>query len=173
MANHYTQFSQSLAIKSPTEEQWLREQLALVYLTASHKLFPAETPQLKECDEPYEEMPRFQAEAVQRGVTECSLDFFGFSWDIQKDDGGTSLWIYAEESGDVEQVAYFVQLFLKQFAPDSWWTLTWANTCNRMLVGQFSGGAVLVTARETFFNDSIRWLESKQLELTLPASTRR
>ncbi len=44
-------------------------------------------------------MPRFQAEALQRGVTDCSLDFLGFSWDIQQDDGGTSLWIYAQESG--------------------------------------------------------------------------
>ena len=118
-------------------------------------------------------MPRFQAEALQRGVTDCSLDFLGFSWSIEKDDGRTSLWIYAEESGDVEQVAYLAQLFLKRFAPDGWWTLTWANTCSRMQVGQFSGGAVLVTARETFFNDSIRWLESRQSELSLPASQRR
>lgn len=173
MANHYTQFSESLKIENSSEEQWLRDQLAHVYLTESMKLFPEETQQLKESRESYEEMPRFQAEALQRGITECSLDFFGFRWDIQKDDGRTSLWIYAEESGDVEQVAYFVQLFLKRFAPEGWWTLTWANTCSRMLVGQFSGGAVLVTAGETFFSDSIRWLESKQLELTLPASKRR
>ena len=173
MANHYTQFSESLKVKNSAEERWLREQLARVYLTESKKLFPEETPQLKESGETYEEMPRFQAEALQRGVTNCSLDFVGFSWDIQKDDGGTSLWIYAEESGDVEQVAYFVQLFLRKFALDGWWTLTWANTCSRMLVGQFSGGAVLVTARETYFNDSIRWLESKQSELSLPASQRR
>lgn len=173
MANHYTQFSQSVAIKNPAEEQWLREQLALVYLTASHKLFPEETPQLKESGEPYEEMPRFQAEALQRGVSDCSLDFVGFSWDIQQDERNSSLWIYAQESGDVEQVAYFVQLFLKQFAPEGWWTLTWANSCSRMLVGQFSGGAVLVTARETHFNEGIRWLETRQLELSLPAGQRR
>ena len=118
-------------------------------------------------------MPRFQAEALQRGVTDRSLDFVGFSWDIQKDEGGTRLWIYAQESGDVEQVAYFVQLFLKQFAPDGWWTLTWANTCSRPLVGQFSGGALLVTARETFFNDSICWLDAKRLKRSLPAIQRR
>jgi hypothetical protein len=170
MANHYTQFSQSLEIKSPAEEQWLREQLALVYITENKKLFAVETTQLKESGETYEEMPRFQAEARQRVVTQCSLDFVGFSWDIQKDGGGTSLWIYAQESGDVEQVAYFVQLFLKQFAPKGWWTLTWANTCSRMQVGQFSGGAVLVTARETYFNDSLLWLEARQVELSLPAS---
>ena len=173
MANHYTQFSESLKVKNPAEEQWLREQLALVYLAASHKLFPAETPQLKESGETYEEMPRFQAEALQRGATDCSLDFVGFSWEIQKDDEGTSLWIYSEECGDVEQVAYIVQLFLKQFAPKDWWRLTWANTCSRMLVGQFSGGALLVTARETLFNDSILWLEARQLELSLTASERR
>jgi hypothetical protein len=173
MANHYTQFSESLAIKSPAEEQWLREQLASVFLTESKQLFTAETQQLKESGETYEELPRFQAEALQRGVTDCSLDFVGFCWDIQKDDGGTSLWIYAEESGDVEQVAYFVQLFLKRFAPDGWWTLTWANTCSRMLVGQFSGGAVLVTPGESFFECSTRWLEARQLKRSLSASQRR
>jgi hypothetical protein len=173
MANHYTQFSESLLINSPAEEQWLREQLAPVYLTESKQLFPTETSQLKESGETYEELPRFQAEALQREVTDCSLDFVGFSWEIQKDDGGTHLWIYAQESGDVEQVAYFVQLFLKQFAPDGWWTLVWANTCSRPLIRQFSGGALLVTASEIFFADSTRWLETRQFELALPVRQQR
>src|SRR5689334_11952736 len=99
MTNYYTQFSESLQVKSPAEEQWLREQLSHVYLTESKKLFATETPQLKESGESYEEMPRFQAEALQRGVTDCWFDSIGFSWEIQKDDGGTSLWIYAQESG--------------------------------------------------------------------------
>ena len=173
MANHYTQFSESLKVNNSDEEHWLREQLAHVYLTESKQLFPTETPQLKASGESYEELPRFHAEALQREVTDCSLDFVGFSWEIQKDDEETSLWIYAQESGDVEQVAYFVQLFLRRFAPDGWWTLAWANTCSRMLVGQFSGGSVLVTAREIFFNDSIRWLELRQSDLSLPANQRR
>jgi hypothetical protein len=173
MANHYTQFSQSLLVKGPAEEQWLREQLAPVYLTQSKQLFPVETEQLKESGETYEEFPRFQAEALQRGVTKCSLDFVGFSWEIQKDDSGTRLWVYAEESGDVEQVAYFVQLFLKQFAADGWWTLTWANTCSRPLIRQFSGGALLVTAGEISLRDSTRWLETRQFEFTLPVRQQR
>lgn len=173
MANHFTQFSESLQVKSLVEEQWLREQLACVYLTESKELFSAETPQLKESGETYEKVPRFQAEALQRGVADCSFDFIGFCATIEQDDGGTSLWIYAQESGDVEQVAYFVQLFLKQFAPDGWWTLTWATTCSRPLIRQFSGGALLVTSCETVFNDSSLWLESRQLELPLPANQRR
>jgi hypothetical protein len=173
MANHFTQFSESLQVKSPAEEQWLREQLAHVYRTESKKLFTTETQQLKDSGETYEEMLRFQAEALQRGVTDCSLEFIGFNWNVQKDDRGTSLWIYAQESGDVEQVAYFVQLFLKQFAPDGWWTLTWANTCSRPLIRQFSGGALLVTAAEVSFTDTTRWLETRQFELSLPVRRQR
>ncbi|MGA2258340.1 MAG: hypothetical protein ABSG53_27055, partial [Thermoguttaceae bacterium] len=41
-----------------------------------------------------------------------------------------------------------VHKFLKRFRPDQCWSLTYANTCSKFRVGEFSGGAVFVTANE-------------------------
>ncbi len=171
MANHYTLFSQTLIIRNLLEKSWLQRQLSLVYLTQSKQIFATESRQLKQLKQfgvTYEELPRFQAEAIQSGVTDCALDCLGFQWAFeQEDDEGQSLWLYAEESGDVEQVAYFVRTFLCKFAPDGWWTLTWAHSCSRPLLGQFSGGALLVTSKEVSFLDTTRWLETQQSGLSL------
>ncbi len=53
--------------------------------------------------------------------------------------------------GDVSNVAWLVQKFLKKFRPDQCWSLTYSATCSKPRVGEFGGGAVFVTA------DTIRW----------------
>lgn len=80
----------------------------------------------------------------------------GLGFDCKFENDG--LWIYAEESGNVDAVAAFVQYFLKKFHPDKYWTMTWACTCSRPIIGEFDGGAVFVTARGISFNNSGAWL---------------
>lgn len=70
-----------------------------------------------------------------------------FDWSIDKD----GLWIRAEESGEPDKVADFMQVFLRKFRPTETFSLTWASTCSRLRVSEFCGGAVLVTA------DWIKW----------------
>jgi len=57
-----------------------------------------------------------------------------------------SVWLYAEEYGDPDQVGSFVQEFLKTFRPDQEFTITWAYTCSKPRVGGFGGGAAIITA---------------------------
>ena len=59
---------------------------------------------------------------------------------------GRHLWVYAEESGSPDNVAWLVQKFLKKFRPDQCWSLTYSTTCSKPRVGEFGGGAVFVTA---------------------------
>ncbi len=57
--------------------------------------------------------------------------------------------------------AHLVQKFLKQFAPNDSWSLTWATTCSKPRAGEFGGGAVFVTASDIKWNDSYDFVEQQ------------
>ena len=67
--------------------------------------------------------------------------YFGFQFTL--DDG--QIWIYGAECGDVEKAADFVQKYLNDLDITGGIGITWANTCSRMRVNEFDGGAVVVT----------------------------
>ena len=57
----------------------------------------------------------------------------------------TEVWIYAEESGELEEAADFIQDILDAgFSTKEEILLEWANTCSKMKINSFSGGAVLI-----------------------------
>ena len=82
----------------------------------------------------------------------------GKGFDSEMEDGG--LWVYSEGetgSGDIDQVIDMVQKFLKKFRPDRAWVASWAFTCSRPIVGEFGGGAVVITATDTKYVDARSW----------------
>ena len=56
------------------------------------------------------------------------------------------LHIYAEDYGNVDSVAIFVQSFLNRWRPDGEFFMGYAWTCSKMRVGEFGGGRIKVTA---------------------------
>jgi hypothetical protein len=68
-----------------------------------------------------------------------------FEWKIDADG---DLHMFAEESGEPNDVANFVQAFLKKFRPAQHFSMTWCTFCDKMRVDEFSGGGVLVTAEK-------------------------
>lgn len=70
-----------------------------------------------------------------------------------------SLWMYTEESAYPEQVASMVAAFFRHFKIDSTFTLTWACTCSKMRVGEFSGGGFIVMP----FGRGVKWSMPHQL----------
>lgn len=125
MANNYLQFSESLEIPSAEAEVWIRSQLDTSGLGDN----PPQT---------YE---------WQRDESSLEEESNGFSWMVEVDpEGNRSLWIYADEWGNPGDVASFVQAFLRRFSPLDVWTLTYSTTCSKPRVGEFSGGAIVVTA---------------------------
>ena len=70
---------------------------------------------------------------------------------------GRHLWVYAEESGNPDNVAWLVQKFLKKFRPDQCWSLTYATTCSKPRAGEFGGGAVFVTADAIMWQNCLRF----------------
>jgi hypothetical protein len=127
MAAYYLQFSETLDNLKPEEEQWLEEQLAA---------------------DPDTGCPVFLADYEDLNPDDTD---HGFCISFEEEGDTRRLWIYADDHGDVGRVAHLIQKFLKQFRPDQCWSLGYANTCSKLRVGEFGGGAVFVTAED------IRW----------------
>jgi len=130
MANNYTQFSEVLEELTEEEMAWLQATLE---------------------DQDDEERYRFL-----QGNPEVDFDnmgdCLGFDYELGKQE--KRLYITGEEDGEPLHVATLVQQFLQKFRPTDCWWMTWAATCSKMRVGEFSGGAIFVTANE------IQWLEA-------------
>ena len=72
------------------------------------------------------------------------------------------MWLYAEESGNPDNVAWLVQKFLKQFRRDQCWALTYAATCSKPRVGEFGGGAIFVMANKITWQNAYDFIEKQR-----------
>ena len=114
MANNYLQFSEIITHLTPGEEAWLRAQLQTI---AVHN--GQETEIANEDDvAPHAEWigPRFL-----RDDEGYDADFGRYDFQCEFEDypdWGRHLWLYAEEFGEPNEVAWLVKKFLKQFRPD-------------------------------------------------------
>jgi len=102
--------------------------------------------QALEVNEPdFSEIVALLGKEATDNLVEFGLGFGSYS-------SGEDWRISSDESGDVENVAVVVQAFFKKFRPQDSLLLEWANTCSKMMVGAFSGGAVLITAKWVYFD---------------------
>lgn len=74
-------------------------------------------------------------------------DYIGVSYEFEQGEGFENLWIYAEEGFMVENLAGLLQAFLKEHRPNGYISFTWADTCSKMRLDEFSGGGVFITAK--------------------------
>ena len=164
MANNYLEFSEVLAVLTEPEAAWLKEQLQSIHVFRDQEYpedaVPVELAGTK---------PDWSGNRFLRDKTDYDPewdDTLGFEYEFCDDDGeedwGSHLWFYTEETGDVDQVAWLVQKFLKRFRPDQCWSLTYATTCSKPRVGEFGGGAVFVTARTISWQNTHEFIERKK-----------
>jgi len=147
MANNYLQFSEMIENLTPDEKEW-------VQMTLFHELGEVGN---EKADEAF-------LDALGLGTPTGMDDPEGwpdFNWDIVDRDG-VHLWIYAEESGDIDHVGAFVRSFLAKFRPKEVFKLTWSETCSKLRVGEFGGGALFVTAEEYDCLQTWLWFKEKQ-----------
>ena len=156
MADNYLEFSEIIPNLTELEEAWLKEQLEPICVFGD-----------KEYAEDAVPTELADAEADWAGVRflrdkgdydpQCDVLGFGYDFHDDRDPGGWGrhLWVYAEESGWPDNVAWLVQKFLKKFRPGQCWSLSYATTCSKPRVGEFGGGAVFVTA------ESIKWQDAR------------
>ncbi len=150
MANNYLQFSLSVPLKTKAELSWAAKTLAAIT-----RLF----------DSPGE-LDEKRARALGplgRRIIDERWDYLDFQWSIEPTrddaDGVGALWLYAEESGNPDQVAVVLEAFLKKFRLTGVITFSWAYTCSKLRVNEFGGGAAVVIATGTKFLDSQSWAE--------------
>lgn len=167
MANNYLEFSEVLEKLNKRERNWLARQLESV----THDQFAQERglPASGEDDDNWQ-LARFLAEddELRKEAIENS-EHTGFQYAFE--DEGKTLWLYAEQSANIEYLAAFVQKFLRQFRPQRSFRLSYSCTCSKPRVGEFGGGALFVTANRIEYCSTDDWLEdcTKQHELTVKA----
>ena len=136
MANNYSQWSTELEINSEEEYSWLQEVFSL---------------------DPYgmadedDGLDRDKVISETENKLGFSLIYDDFDEPFPHFDSSlsqNSLWVYAEEYGNIEILGRIVQSFFRKFRPDGFFSLTWADTCSKMRVDEFGGGAMIVTAEK-------------------------
>ena len=164
MADNYLQFSETLDNLTAEEETWLEEQLESILVFGDREYSeedPANT--LLPSSDPDFTGPRFLRDNPD---FESPWGVLGFEYAFQDEDDETPparyLWLYADTYGEPAHAAWLIQKFLKRFRPEQCWSLTYASTCSKPRVGEFSGGAVFVTANKTKFQDAGDYVEQKR-----------
>ena len=127
MANNYLQFSAVIEQLTVAEAAWCRDRLA----------------HLEQVLREWDGATAPEGVPVEDRGYDPDSGCLGFEYEIG--DAGGNLWLYAPESGDVEHVGEFVRELLARFRPEACFTMTWAATCSKMRVDEFSGGALFVT----------------------------
>lgn len=146
MADNYLEFSEAIGHLTPGEETWLQEQLQWIAVMPNGQETVVDDP-----NDPIESEATWVGPRFLRGYDDYGQgDAHGFEYQFlgadKRDGWGRHLWLYTEGYGNPEYAGVLVQKFLKNFRPDQCWALTWAATCSKPCVSEFSGGAVFVTA---------------------------
>lgn len=142
MAENFQQFSETLPNLTAEEALWLYKQLEPIVAFGDREFCEGDPAIAAMPTIPTFVGPRFLRDNPD---FDCRYDELGFEFEFQDN---LDLWFHADTYGDPTHVAWLVHKFLKQFRPDQCWSLTYANTCSKPRVGEFSGGAVFVTATE-------------------------
>ena len=145
MANNYTQFSEALDVETDEQKAWLVDWLS----PPSAGLLDPENE---------EALAKW---AKRRGAEAGDAESWpSFDWSFSgeknyrnEETAPWSLWLHADEGCITDNVANTVQAFFKQFKIDSTFTLTWAETCSSLRVGEFSGGGFIVMP----LGKSVKW----------------
>ena len=163
MANNYLQFSEVIAQLTGQEIVWLKDQLKTVYVIGGTEYEEDQLPP------GIDNKAQWVGCRAYRDLAEYAGEFdegpgFDFKFLVDEPDHrcGRHLWIYADESGYVGQVAHLLQKFLRTFRPRECWSLTYALTCSKLRVGEFSGGGVFVTADEIVWNNADDFVEEQR-----------
>jgi hypothetical protein len=85
-----------------------------------------------------------------------------WGWGFSYKRTGAGVWIYCDESGNIDLLADLLQEYLQRFDRDGRIGFSWAETCSKSRVGAFGGGAAFVTDSDFKVISTVDWLEKQQ-----------
>lgn len=150
MANSYVMFSVQVSDITEAEREWIEKNEMGFY--DQFDVYP---------DEWTDDVDVAADDFCQRWELDDSEDWPGFTCEFSRERIAV---LYSEDSGNVENVAKFLQAFLRKFRPDQAISLEAAYTCSKMRPGEFGGCAAFITADGIEWNSTMHWLEEKRAE---------
>jgi len=152
MANTYIQFCENLVLNNDDEVRWVKHHLEVI-----DKVESSDDPELHP---DYYEAQRMSEDLYH--LDDCEP--LGFQWSIYDGPGSTNktLYIYSDESGNIEHAATFVLEYLTRFASDRCFSFSWSDTCSESRPGEFGGGSVFITVEKTEWFSSWDWLHKRK-----------
>jgi hypothetical protein len=140
MPSNYTHFSFAFTLNSPAEAEYLETIL--------------------QAADDYEEDATAK-NTVDDIFGEDYEDYgtLGFNYQISGDSGKQTMWIYdSDGEGNVDFAVSLVQTYLAKFNPTGIIAFEYAQTCSSPRVGEFGGGAVVVTADDEQWENTNSWV---------------
>ena len=78
---------------------------------------------------------------------------------------GKDVWVYSEDSADIDALADVIATFQLQFKVNKPWTLTWADSCSKPRLNNFGGGGVVIYKGKTSWMDTWGWCAAEAQRL--------
>jgi hypothetical protein len=161
MANNYLQFSQTLLLASKEEMEFWNDALTIIPSLLQNFHLGEDTPEAR--DKMLHDL------LVKFGVV-FSEDIFddgslGFEHEISYSEDNSSnneIWFYCKEYGNTEFLGCLVQAFFNKFRKDGFFYVTYAESCSKMRVDEFSGGAMVVTADEIKYHHVFEFVKQEE-----------
>jgi len=162
MTNNYLQFSECVGDLTHKEICWLHK--VLDKKLSVHAL---------------KKLLNFRRQADFRQVDDADLEFFpDFGWQISENESITislaqgsesrlpkqTLWLYSEANANINHVALLIQAFFRRFRPHAFFSLSWAEYCDKLRPGEFGGGVLVVTVTKIKYTNNGLWLSSQRAE---------
>lgn len=148
MANNYTKFSSVFTVASPTATiARIKEIKDLLESTKD-----------PDPDELSENI------VVPDWVGEVELEYIGYELyhiEMSKEDDCRTLWVYSDDSADFAALGQILVYLIKLEPEDDLrWIIPYANTCDRLRVGEFGGGILVITKSGWGLTDTTSLLDS-------------
>lgn len=134
MANNYTQFSFCIVTTTREESTWW---LTLRDFVEDH-LDAGEEPEEWSFNGVFNEEEQKELKFI------FSNSAGGMTIEENQMKVSNEIFIYSEESADIETTAVFCLMYIKRFCPKSCIAFTWARYCDKPRVNEFNGGYVIV-----------------------------
>ena len=103
---------------------------------------------------------------------------FGWQWDANARHGGsdrkgeTSLWIYSDGQGFVEDVCTFIAYIQKRLDLVHPFSMEWANSCSKPRIDAYSGGALVIHRGKDRFINTGCWVDREMKKIALKEAKR-